>query len=46
MVRIIIVCRRLGAVGVFAGNIYHANGVVDMLKTCEDLERIMQKVMN
>ena len=37
-------CRRLAVVELFSLEIFHSETIVGMLKSCEDLERIIQKV--
>ncbi len=39
-------CRRLDAVEVFRNEVFHCEMIVGMLKKCQDLERILQKVSN
>ena len=37
-------CRRLAVVELFSEQIFHSETIVGILKSCEDLERIIQKV--
>ena len=37
-------CRRLAAVELFSVEIFHSETIVGMLRSCEDIERIIQKV--
>ena len=38
------VCRRLAIVELFSVEIFHSETIVGMLRSCEDIERIIQKV--